>query len=76
MKHLSPDNRGAPVPWPLLKPGESLFEESLAPLRDDLSAGIQARSNIIVADLLGSEEDDLGSNHISTQQRITTRLLL
>jgi hypothetical protein len=53
------------MPWPLLKPGESLFEKSLAPLRHDLSAGIQARSNLIVAVPLGGEEDDLGSNHIS-----------
>jgi hypothetical protein len=70
------ENWGTPVPWPLLKPGESLFEESLAPLRHDLSAGIQARSNLIVTVPLGGEEDDLGSNHISIRQRITTRLLL
>jgi hypothetical protein len=70
------ENWGTPVPWPLLKPGESLLEESLAPLRHDLSAGIQARSNLIVAVPLGGKEDDLGSNHISIRQRITTRLML
>ena len=58
------------------EPGESLFEESLAPLRHNLSAEIKARSNLIVAIPLGGEEDDLGSNHISIRQRMTTRLLL
>jgi hypothetical protein len=43
------------MPWTLLEPGESLFKESLAPLRHDLSARIQARSNLIVAVSLGSE---------------------
>jgi len=43
------------MPWAFLEPGEPLFEESLAPLRHDLSAVIQARSNLIVAISLGSE---------------------
>jgi hypothetical protein len=41
--------------WTLFEAGEPLFKESLAPLRHDLSAGIQARSNLIVAVPLGSE---------------------
>jgi hypothetical protein len=64
------------MPWPLLKPGEPLFEEALTPPRYDLSAGIQARGNLIVAVPLGSEEDNFGSNHISIRQSITTRLPL
>jgi hypothetical protein len=43
------------MPWTLLEPGESLFEESLAPLRHDLPSGIQARSDLVVAVSLGSE---------------------
>src|SRR5712691_6957733 len=42
-------NRGSTMPWAFLEPDESLFEEPLAPLRHDLSAGIQARSDLIVA---------------------------
>jgi hypothetical protein len=53
------------MPWTLLNPGEALFKESLTPLRHDLPAGIQARSNLIVAISLGGEKDDLGSHHIS-----------
>jgi hypothetical protein len=49
------ENRRAPVPWTLLETSESFFEESLAPLRHDLSAGIQARSNLIVAVPLSRE---------------------
>jgi hypothetical protein len=64
------------MPWPLVKSGESLFEESLTPSRYDLSAGIKACSNLIVAVPLGGEEDNFGSNHISIRQRITTRLPL
>jgi hypothetical protein len=51
--------------WTLLEPAESLFEESLTPLRHDLPAGIQSRSDLIVAVSMGREEDDLGSHHIS-----------
>jgi hypothetical protein len=29
---LRGETGGTPVPWPLLKPGESFFEESFAPL--------------------------------------------
>jgi len=53
------------MPGTFLEPGESLFEEPLAPLRDDFPAGIQARSDLIVAVSPGSEQDDLGSHHIS-----------
>jgi hypothetical protein len=49
----------------LLESGEPLFEEPLAPLRDDLAPGIQSRGNLIVAVSLGGEQDDLGSHHIS-----------
>ena len=59
------NNRGTSMPWTLLEPGESLFKESLAPLRHDLPARIQACGNLIVVVSLGSEKDDLGSNHIS-----------
>jgi len=60
----------------LLEPGEPLFKEPLAPPRHDLPTGIQACSNLIVAASLSSEEDGLGSYHISIRQRIATRLSL
>jgi hypothetical protein len=53
------------MPGALLKPGESFFEEPLAPLRHDLSPGVEACRDFIIANSLSREQDDLGSHDIS-----------
>jgi hypothetical protein len=39
---------------------QPLFEEALAPLRHDLAAGVQPRSDLVVAQPLSSQQHDLG----------------
>jgi len=46
------------------------LKEALTPLGHDLAARIKARSDHVVAESLGCEEDDLGANDISIRQRI------
>jgi hypothetical protein len=55
------------MPGALLKPGDSFFEEPFAPLRHDFSAGVQARRDLIIAESLSGEQDDLGSYYISVR---------
>jgi hypothetical protein len=61
------ENRRSTMPGALLKPGDSFFEEPFAPLRHDFSAGVQARRDLIIAESLSREQDDLGSYYISVR---------
>src|SRR5216683_6723467 len=56
-------NRGATSPGPFFEPGKTLLEETLSPLRHDLAAGVQACSDLIIAQPFGREENHLGSHH-------------
>jgi hypothetical protein len=58
-------NRRSTAPGTFFEPGETLFEEAFAPLGHNLATEIQPRGDLIVAQPAGSEEDHLGSNHIS-----------
>jgi hypothetical protein len=49
----------------LVQPCEALFEEPFAPLADDLTRRIEPCGDLIIAETLGSIEDDLGPHHIS-----------
>jgi hypothetical protein len=44
---------------------QARLEEPLAPLADDLSRGIEAGGNDIVAQALGGIQDNLGANDVS-----------
>ena len=48
-----------------LKAGHAFFEEALAPLADDLPRRIQPGGDDIVAETLGSEQDDLRADNVA-----------
>ncbi len=54
-----------PAPWLLLEAGQTLLEEPLAPLADDLPRQVEARTNLVVRQSIGRIEDDLRSNYVS-----------
>jgi hypothetical protein len=55
----------SPDPLAFLEAGYAFFEESLAPLRDDLSGRVDAGSNLIVVEAIGCIQDNLGADYIS-----------
>lgn len=63
------DRRSA-HPGTLLKPGESLLEEPLAPLRDDLPPGVQAGGDLVIVEASGGKKHDLGPHYVPIRQRI------
>ena len=67
-------DRGSTAPGALFEPGETLLEEPLTPLRDDLASGVQPPGDLVVVESLGGHEHDLGSDHFSIRQRISARL--
>jgi hypothetical protein len=50
---------------PLLEAGETLVEESLAPLADDLSGHVQTRCNDLVRKAFRRQQNHLRSNDVS-----------
>lgn len=54
-----------PAPWLLLEAGQTLLEEPLAPLADDLPRHVEACSNLVVRQSIGRVEDDLCTNYVS-----------
>jgi hypothetical protein len=62
---LGGKERRPPSARTLLETREPFIEEALAPLGDDLTWGIQARSDLVVTESLCSEENNLGSDDIS-----------
>jgi hypothetical protein len=62
--------------WPtaaraLLQTGQALLEEPLAPLRHDLSSGIEPSGDLVDGPRSGHQRD-LGPHHIAIRQRIST----
>jgi hypothetical protein len=49
----------------LFEPDQAPLEEALAPLADDLARSVEPLCDLVIAQPLRSEEDDLGSNHVS-----------
>jgi hypothetical protein len=62
----------APASWLLLEALESPFEEALPPLADDLPRCIETRCDLVIAEALCRQEDDLCPNHFSIRRRIST----
>lgn len=56
-----------------VKPHQSVPEEALAPLADDLAACVEPSGNLVVAQALGGQQDHLGSNDLEIGQRIPAR---
>jgi hypothetical protein len=52
-------NAGAPRAVSVIEPRQPLFEEALPPEAGNFAAGIQSFGNLIVAQSLCGEEDDL-----------------
>jgi len=55
----------APASRLLIEAGEALVEETVAPLADNLSRGIQARRDDIVGQPPGRQQDELRSDDVS-----------
>jgi len=62
---LGGKERGPPSAGALLEACHAFFEEALAPLGDDLARSIQARRNLVIAESLCREQDNLGSKDVS-----------
>jgi hypothetical protein len=60
----SPDAR------PLFEADETFLEEPLAPLADDLPRGIEATTDLIVAEAVGGIKGNLGADDVSIRRRI------
>jgi hypothetical protein len=52
------------APGLLVEPREAPEAEALAPLADDLPGRVEPRGDDIIAQALGGQEDDLGSDDI------------
>jgi hypothetical protein len=52
------------------QPCEAVRKKALAPKRDDLTAGVQTRGNLIVGHALGCIENHLGTLDLKIRQRI------
>jgi len=57
----------------LFQPRKAIGEEALAPERDHLTAGVQARGDPVVGHSFGRVEDHLGTLNLKIQQRIFRR---
>jgi hypothetical protein len=53
--------------------GQTFLEEAFSPQADDLAARAQARSNLIVAEALGRQQDHFGAHDLKIWQRILRR---
>ncbi len=54
----------------LLEPGQACLEEPLPPLAYHLATGVEALSNLVVAQALGGQQDEGGSEDVAIRQRI------
>jgi hypothetical protein len=54
-----------PASWLLVKAGEALEKEALAPFADDLPWRIQSNGNDVVRQPFGREQDELGVDDVS-----------
>jgi len=66
----------APASWLLIQPCHPLVEEPLAPFTDDLALQAEASGDDVVAETVGSQEDNLRANDVAIRRRISGRLLL
>jgi hypothetical protein len=48
-----------------LQAGQTLFEEALTPLADDLAGRVQTRRDLVVGQTVGGIQDNPGSHHIT-----------
>jgi len=49
---------------------QSVFEETLAPHADNLTAAVEASGDLIVGTAFGGEQNHLGAEHLKIRQRI------
>lgn len=56
--------------WQFFQTGEASLEKALAPLTDDVAANVEAMRDLVIAQTLGCQKYDLGSEHIGIRQRI------
>jgi hypothetical protein len=54
-----------PASWLLIKAGEALEKEALAPFADDLSRRIQSSGNDVVRESFRREQDQLGADDVT-----------
>jgi len=54
-----------PASWLLVKAGEALAKETLAPFADDLPRRIQASGNDIVRESFGREQHEFGADDVT-----------
>jgi hypothetical protein len=54
-----------PLPGKFLQAGDSLLEEALAPLTDDLARRIEALGDLVVAQSLRGIQHDLGPDYVT-----------
>jgi len=54
-----------PVPRSFVEPLDPLFEESLAPLADDLRRGVEPCRDLLVLHTVGGIQDDLGADYVT-----------
>src|SRR2546425_8504581 len=59
---------GPSTPGLFLQPRESLLEEALAPLRDDLARRVEASGDLVVGQSLRGVEDDLGAYDVRSEE--------
>jgi hypothetical protein len=55
----------APASRLLLEAGQSLLEEALAPLADDLARRVETSSDDVVAEAVGGQQHDLGADNVT-----------
>src|SRR5438132_379347 len=63
-------NRRTSPAGAFLKAVHALLEESLAPHRDDIPPRVQPPGDLVVAETLGRQEHDLGTEDVTIRQRI------
>lgn len=66
-------SRRSAAPGPVLEAGETLLEEPLAPLRNDIATATQPGGDLVVAHPIGSHQHHLGPRHLPIRQRIRAR---
>src|SRR6266511_123107 len=67
---------GASSPGAFLQAGQALRVEAVAPLGNDLAAGVQPGGGLVVGKASRGHEDDLGADDLSIWQCIAPRLCL
>src|SRR6266542_3223051 len=62
----------APASWLFVQASQALVEEPLPPLADDLTLETEARRDEVVAQAVGSQEDDLRANDVLDTETYTS----